>query len=123
MASTTCSLKWLDELQHEILVSWSSISLCKTLWPNTNAIKIWYSKLCYVKHSKLYVQFIYEADLSKFSSISVLSQAELGMQIKTQLNWDQNCIFAELNELDVKSAMFDIAEFWVSDFESISLYI
>ena len=42
------------------------------------------------------------------------------MQIKTQLNWDQNCIFAELNELDVKSAMFDIAEFWVSDFESIS---
>ena len=85
-----------------------------------NAHKIWYSKLCYVKHSKLYVQFIYEADLSKFSSISVLSQAELGMQIKTQLNWDQNCIFAELNELDVKSAMFDIAEFWVSDFESIS---
>ena len=43
------------------------------------------------------------------------------MQIKTQLNWDQNCIFAELNELDVKSAMFDIAEFWVSDFESISI--
>ena len=43
------------------------------------------------------------------------------MQIKTQLNWDQNCIFAELNELDVKSAMFDIAEFWVSDFESIIL--
>ena len=85
-----------------------------------NAHKIWYSKLCYVKHSKLYVQFIYEADLSKFSSISVLSQAELGMQIKTQLNWDQNCIFAELNELDVKSAMFDIAEFWVSDFESIN---
>ena len=33
MASTTCSLKWLDELQHEILVSWSPISLCKTLWP------------------------------------------------------------------------------------------
>ena len=59
--------------------------------------------------------------LSKFSSISVLSQAELGMQIKTQLNWDQNCIFAELNELDVKSAMFDIAEFWVSDFESINI--
>ena len=87
----------------------------------TYAHKIWYSKLCYVKHSKLYVQFIYEADLSKFSSISVLSQAELGMQIKTQLNWDQNCIFAELNELDVKSAMFDIAEFWVSDFESISM--
>ena len=43
------------------------------------------------------------------------------MQIKTQLNWDQNCIFAELNELDVKSAMFDIAEFWVSDFESVSI--
>ena len=29
----------------------------------------------------------------KFSSISVLSQAELSIQIKTQLNWDQNCIF------------------------------
>ena len=41
------------------------------------------------------------------------------MQIKTQLNWDQNCIFAEVNELDVKSAMFDMAEFWVLDFESI----
>ena len=26
-----------------------------------------------VKHSKLYIQFIYEADLSKLSSISVLS--------------------------------------------------
>ena len=63
-----------------------------------------------------YVQFIYEADLSKFSSIL----ADLGMQLKTQLNWDQNCIFAELNELEVKCAMFDIAEFWVSDFESIS---
>ena len=50
------------------------------------------------------------------------SQAELSIQLKTQLNWDQNCIFAEWNELDVKSAMFDMAEFWVSDFESISLF-
>ena len=75
-----------------------------------------------VKHSKLYIQFIYEADLSKFSSISVLSQAELGMQIKTQLNWDQNCIFTEWNELDVRSAMFGMAEFWVSDFESICVF-
>ena len=56
----------------------------------------------------------------KFSCISVLSQAELGMQLKTQLNWDQNCIFTEWNELDVRSAMFGMAEFWVSDFESIS---
>ena len=56
-----------------------------------------------------------------FSYISVLSQAELGMQLKTQLNWGQNCIFTEWNELDVKSAMFALAEFWVSDFESISL--
>ena len=47
--------------------------------------------------------------------ILVLSQAELGMQ----LNWDLNCIFAKWNELDVKSATFDIAEFWVLDFESI----
>ena len=45
----------------------------------------------------------------KFSCISVLSQAV--MQLKTQLNWDQNCIFTEWNELDVKSAMFDKAEF------------
>ena len=66
--------------------------------------------------------FIYEADLSKFSCISVLSQAELGMQLKTQLNWDQNCIFTEWNELDIRSAMFGMAEFWVSDFESISLF-
>ena len=57
----------------------------------------------------------------KFSCISVLSQAELGMQLKTQLNWDQNFMFTEWNELDVKSAMFDKAEFWVSDFESIGL--
>ena len=56
----------------------------------------------------------------KFSCISVPSQAELGMQLKTQLNWGQNCIFAQWNELDVKSAMFDMAEFWVLDFESIS---
>lgn len=34
MASATCSLKWLDELQHEILVSWSLVSLCKTLCCN-----------------------------------------------------------------------------------------
>ena len=54
----------------------------------------------------------------KFSCISVPSQAELGMQLKTQLNWDRNCIFTEWNELDVKSAMFDMAEFWVLDFES-----
>ena len=47
----------------------------------------------------------------KFSCISVPSQAELGMQLKTQLNWDWNCIFTEWNELDVKSAMFDKAEF------------
>ena len=26
-----CSLKWLDELQHEIRITWSSVSLCKTL--------------------------------------------------------------------------------------------
>ena len=57
----------------------------------------------------------------KFSCISVLSQAELGMQLKTQLNWDQNCIFTEWNELDVRSAMFGMAEFWVSDFESNSV--
>ena len=57
----------------------------------------------------------------KFSCILVLSQAELGMQLKTQLNCDQNFIFAKWNELDVKSAMFDMAEFRVSDFESISL--
>ena len=63
-----------------------------------------------------FMKLIYQ----KFSCISVLSQAELGMQLKTQLNWDQNCIFTEWNELDVKSAMFDMAEFWVSDFESIS---
>ena len=62
-----------------------------------------------------FMKLIYQ----KFSCISVLSQAELGMQLKTQLNWDQNCIFTEWNELDVKSAMFDMAEFWVSDFESI----
>ena len=36
-----------------------------------------------------------------------------------QLNWDLNCIFAKWNELDVKSATFDIAEFWELDFESI----
>ena len=42
------------------------------------------------------------------------------MQLETQLNWDQICIFAEWNdELDVKFAMFDIAEFWVLDFVSI----
>ena len=58
----------------------------------------------------------------KFSCISVLSQAELGMQLKTQLNWDQNCIFTEWNELDVRSAMFGMAEFWVSDFESICVF-
>ena len=57
----------------------------------------------------------------KFSCISVLSQAELGMQLKTQLNRDQNCIFTEWNELDVRSAMFGMAEFWVSDFESINV--
>ena len=62
-----------------------------------------------------FMKLIYKS----FSCISVLSQAELGMQLKTQLNWDQNCIFTEWNELDVKSAMFDMAEFWVSDFESI----
>ena len=45
----------------------------------------------------------------KFSCISVLSQAELGMQVKTQLHGDQNCVFAEWNELDIKSAMFDMA--------------
>ena len=54
-----------------------------------------------------FMKLIYQ----KFSCISVLSQAELGMQLKTQLNWDQNCIFTEWNELDVKSAMFDMAEF------------
>ena len=59
----------------------------------------------------------------KFSCISVLSQAELGMQLKTQLNWDQNCIFTEWNELDVKSAMFDMSEFWVLDFVSISFFL
>ena len=64
-----------------------------------------------------FMKLIYQ----KFSCISVLSQAELGMQLKTQLNWDQNCIFTEWNELDVRSAMFGMAEFWVSDFESISL--
>ena len=42
---------------------------------------------------------IYDADLSKFSYISVFSQAELAVQLNTQLNWDQNCIFAEWNEL------------------------
>ena len=63
-----------------------------------------------------FMKLIYQ----KFSCISVLSQAELGMQLKTQLNWDQNCIFTEWNELDVRSAMFGMAEFWVSDFESIS---
>ena len=62
-----------------------------------------------------FMKLIYQ----KFSCISVLSQAELGMQLKTQLNWDQNCIFTEWNELDVRSAMFGMAEFWVSDFESI----
>ena len=61
-----------------------------------------------------FMKLIYQ----KFSCISVLSQAELGMQLKTQLNWDQNCIFTEWNELDVRSAMFGMAEFWVSDFES-----
>ena len=64
-----------------------------------------------------FMKLIYQ----KFSCISVLSQAELGMQLKTQLNWDQNCIFTEWNELDVRSAMFGMAEFWVSDFESISI--
>ena len=59
--------------------------------------------------SSLFMKLIYQ----KFSCISVLSQAELGMQLKTELNWDQNFIFTEWNELDVKSAMFDIAEFWV----------
>ena len=54
-----------------------------------------------------FMKLIYQ----KFSCISVLSQAELGIQLKTQLNWDQNCIFTEWNELDVKSAMFDKAEF------------
>ena len=63
-----------------------------------------------------FMKLIYQ----KFSCISVLSQAELGMQLKTQLNWDQNCIFTEWNELDVRSAMFGMAEFWVSDFESIN---
>ena len=33
------SLKWLDELQHEILVSWSSVSLCKTLWITAQELK------------------------------------------------------------------------------------
>ena len=31
MASTTCSLKWLDELQHEVLVSWLFVSLWESL--------------------------------------------------------------------------------------------
>ena len=62
-----------------------------------------------------FMKLIYQ----KFSCISVLSQAELGMQLKTQLNWNQNCIFTEWNELDVRSAMFGMAEFWVSYFESI----
>ena len=65
-----------------------------------------------------FMKLIYQ----KFSCISVLSQAELGMQLKTQLNWDQNCIFTEWNELDVRSAMFGMAEFWVSDFESICVF-
>ena len=52
--------------------------------------------------------------------ILVLSQAELGMHLKTQLNWDQNYIFAEWKELDIKSAIFDLAQFWVLDFESIN---
>ena len=63
-----------------------------------------------------FMKLIYQ----KFSCISVLSQAELGMQVKTRLNWNQNRIFAKWNELDEKFAMFDMAEFWVSDFESIS---
>ena len=54
-----------------------------------------------------FMKLIYQ----KFSCILALSQAELGMQLKTQPNWDQNCIFTEWNELDVKSAMFDMAEF------------
>ena len=66
-----------------------------------------------------FMKLIYQ----KFSFISVLSQAEQGIQLKTQLNWDQNCIFTEWNELDVRSAMFGMAEFWVSDFESKSTYL
>ena len=30
--STTCSLKWLDKLQHEVLVNWLFLSLWESLW-------------------------------------------------------------------------------------------
>ena len=113
-------------LFHEIFVTILSILICKKVEKFREKFKsnFWHSFMLSKSDTQnsamsnianfmscSFMKMIY----LKFSCISVLSQAELGMQLETQLNWDQNCIFAELKELNVKSSMFDMAEFWVLD--------
>ena len=92
MASTT--LKWLYELQHEILVSSSSISLCKTLWKMASLwnwkwgdYPVGQSDLRMIKTN----QSEKRSDLPHFSKWgSDLSHSKMRQKIRLS-KWDRSC--------------------------------
>ena len=78
-----CCLKLAQEMAHEILVSWSSISLCKTLCP-TFWIEIWAEKW----ELSLYI-FINQTNQTKKNFVKILSKIKSWKIILLNVRWGE----------------------------------